>query len=247
MKNNNIGVLKAYKKEYDYSYTLGAYATIEMILTRPQIVHCVYIHTSYQDKASLEALCQKNNITFIYDDKVFARVSKKENCYVLGVFHKYIDKLDIAKPHIVLVNPSDMGNLGTIIRIAAGFCICNIGIITPAADIFNPKTVRASMGSLFRSNYQQFESFEEYRSVYRQHQIFPFMLHADITLSLENCPREDLFCLVFGNEAAGLDEEKYKGIGTSIRIPQSALVDSLNVSVAAGIGTFIFANRNGLI
>lgn len=247
MKNNNIGTLKPYKKEYDYSYTLGAYATIEMLQGRPALARAVYIHSNYSDKAAIEKLCRRNHVSCLYDDKIFAKISPKENCYVLGVFDKYIDQLEKDKPHIVLVNPGDMGNLGTIIRMAAGFQICNLGIITPAADIFNPKTIRASMGSLFRIRYQQFETFEEYQSSYRQHHIFPFMLEAKVTLSPENCPREDLFSLVFGNEAAGLEEAKYSAIGTSIKIPQSGLVDSLNISVAAGIGTFIFAHTNQLI
>lgn len=247
MKNNNISTLKPYKKEYDYSYTLGAYATIEMIQTRPKLARAVSIHSSYSDKAAIEKLCRRNHIPLLYDDKIFSRLSQKENCYILGVFNKYADRLEKDKPHIVLVNPGDMGNLGTIIRIAAGFQICNLGIITPAADVFNPKTIRASMGSLFRINCQQFETFEEYQHSYGQHQVFPFMLHAHITLSPENCPKEDLFSLVFGNEATGLDEEKYSTIGTSIKIPQSGLVDSLNISVAAGIGTFIFAHKNQLI
>lgn len=247
MKSNNIGVLKTYKKDNDYSYTLGAYATIEMIQTRPEIIRAVYIHSNYNDKVLIENLCKSKNILRLYDDKIFAKISQKENCYVLGVFYKYIDTLEKNKPHIILVNPGDMGNLGTIIRIAAGFNICNVGIITPAADIFNPRTIRASMGSLFRINHRQFRSFDEYRSIYEQHRLFPFMLHAKTTLSLENCPKVDLFSLIFGNEAAGLDEEKYSNVGTGIKIPQSALVDSLNISVAAGIGAFLFANRNGLI
>ncbi|MBP3041726.1 RNA methyltransferase [Bacillaceae bacterium Marseille-Q3522] len=137
--------------------------------------------------------------------------------------------------------------MGTIIRIAVAFHTGNLGVILPAADLFHPKTVRASKGSLFRIKIQLFQSFENYRSIFERHQIFPFMLHANTTLRLENFPKVELFTLVFGNEATGLDEEKFCKIGTSLRIPQSELVDSLNISVAAGIGAFIFTNRNGLI
>jgi tRNA G18 (ribose-2'-O)-methylase SpoU len=55
-------------------------------------------------------------------------------------------------------------------------------------------------------------------------------------------------CFPFlGNEATGLDEEKYTKMGIGIKIPQSGLVDSLNISIAAGIDTFIFAQKNRLI
>lgn len=247
MRSNDIGVLKPYKKEYDYSYTSGAYATIEMIRARPEAVRAVYIHSDYRDKIAMENLCCGNNISVIYDDRAFVRINQKENSYVLGMFDKYPGTLEKDKPHIVLVNPGDMGNLGTVIRIAAGFHICNLGIVTPAADVFGPKTIRASMGALFRINCQQFHSFEQYQGMYGRHRIFPFLLHAETVLNPENCPKADLFSLVFGNEAAGLDESKYKRIGTGIKIPQSALVDSLNLSVAVGIGAFMFATKNGLV
>ena len=59
--------------------------------------------------------------------------------------------------------PSDMGNLGTIIRTAVGFGCTDIGIISPAVDAYNPKVIRGSMGSFFKVNLQYFDSFEEYK------------------------------------------------------------------------------------
>ena len=58
-----------------------------------------------------------------------------------------------ASNHIVLVNPSDMGNLGTIIRTAVGFGFTDIGIISPAVDAYNPKVIRGSMGSFSKLTY----------------------------------------------------------------------------------------------
>ena len=248
-----VNILKQYKKEYDYSYSSGASVTIEMILSKPEIIREVYIHSSYnsESRAELEKLCSKNNIAVRYDDKVFARINhnQKENCFVLGVFGKYSHTLDTTKPHVLLVNPADMGNLGTIIRIIAGFNICNLAVITPCADIFNPKTIRASMGAIFHINFQKFNSFEEYADLFRSHSMFPFMLNADIILGPETCPvvQDNLFTLIFGNESTGLDENIYAKTGVGIKIPQSALVDSLNLSVAVGIGAFIFAAKNKLI
>lgn len=224
-----------------------------MISSRPEIVREIYIHSSYnaESRIELENLCIRNNISVKYDDKTFARINhnQKENCYVLGVFDKYLCPLDNTKPHIVLVNPGDMGNLGTIIRIIAGFNICNLAVITPCADIYNPKTIRASMGAIFHINFQKFNSFEEYANIFCNHNMFPFMLNSDITLSSDTCPvvPNGLFTLIFGNESTGLDENIYLKIGTSIKIPQSSLVDSLNLSVAVGIGAFTFAIKNKLV
>lgn len=243
MNNRN---LRPYKEEYDYSYTSGAYATSEMLKANPDVVRSVYIHTKYAGKEDIDGLCRDKGIPVLYDDRAFERINQKENSYVLGVFSKYICKLIPNRPHIVLVNPSDMGNVGTIIRTMAGLNMLDLAVVTPAADIFNPKTVRASMGALFHIRFQCFASFDAYKEAFPDHVCFPFTPEGEIPLSRGNCPQAPLFSLLFGNEASGLPDQ-CKSAGLGVKIPQSSLVDSLNLSVAAGIGIFIFAEKNELI
>ena len=234
--------IKPYKKEADYSYTLGAFPTYELIKSRPEQVKKVLVASSFTDKDHLKLLCEEYQIPLETNDKLINKLSDKENCYVAGIFDKYTCGLDKDKPHIVLVNPSNMGNLGTILRTAVGFGIYNIAIILPGADIYHPKTVRSSMGALFRLNFNQYQSFEAYRKEYQEHEIFTFMLNGDKTLTLQDCPKAELFALVFGNEATGLDDS-YKQVGTSLLIPQSPDVDSLNLTIAVGIGAYVFTSR----
>lgn len=243
MNSKNI---KPYKEEYDYSYTSGAYATIEMLKANPDIVRAVYIHTKYAGKEDVSGLCQDKRISVLYDDRAFERINQKENSYVLGVFNKYSCQLMPSRSHIVLVNPSDMGNLGTIIRTMAGLNMLDLAVVTPAADIYHPKTVRASMGALFHIRFQCFASFEAYKEMFPEHACFPFTPEGKIPLSRGNCPQAPLFSLLFGNEALGLPDH-CKSAGMGFKIPQSPFVDSLNLSVAAGIGIFIFAEKNELI
>jgi len=234
--------IKPYKKDADYSYTLGAFPTFELIDARPEIVRKVLVHSSFTDIDKLSSVCKKSNISMEINDKLINKLSDKENCYVAGVFGKYLCKLDADKPHIVLVNPSNMGNLGTIIRTAVGFGIFNIAIIQPCADIFNPKTVRSSMGALFRLNFALYDDFKDYRKEFDKHDIYTFMLNGENTLTLDNCPKSELYSLVFGNEATGLDDSFLKA-GTSIMIPQSPYVDSLNLTIAVGVAVYVFSNQ----
>jgi len=249
MKNegniNSIGnqQIKPYKKDADYSYTLGAFPTFELINAKPEIVRKVIVHSSFTEQEKLRSICSRSNIGIELNDKLINRLSDKENCYVAGVFDKYQCKLEADKPHIVLVNPSNMGNLGTIIRTAVGFAIYNLAIIRPCADIFNPKTVRSSMGALFRLNFAHYDSFDSYRQEFGRHEIYTFMLNGEKTLTLDNCPKAKLYSLVFGNEASGLDDS-FMRVGTSIMIPQSTYVDSLNLTIAVGIGAYVFSNQN---
>ena len=241
--------IKPYKKDFDYSYTLGAFPTFELIDSRPEDVSVVFCSSSFTDMEKLMEKCRDTRIKITVNDKVINRLSDKGNVYVAGVFKKYSQKLDASKPHLVLVNPSDMGNLGTIIRTAVGFGIMDLAVIEPAADIFNPKTVRASMGALFRLRHNRYSSFDEYMDSPEfgegktevKREIFTFMLNGEKQLNVSDCPKPGLYSLVFGNEATGLPDSFLK-LGTSIIIPQTEYVDSLNLTIAAGIGMYMFTN-----
>lgn len=231
--------VKAYKKDCDYSYTLGAFPTIELLKTRPETVREIIIHSTFTDRAFIEKTAREHNIPIVSNDKLIGKLSDKENCFVIAVFDKFICSLSKDRPHIVLVNPGNMGNMGTIMRTAVAFGIKDMCVISPGADAFNPKTVRASMGAEFRMNIRYYDSFAEYRSDFPEHEIFCFMLNATSNLNVDNCKHGPLYSLVFGNEATGLPDE-FLNEGKSIIIPQSEEVDSLNITIAAGVGMFMF-------
>lgn len=234
--------IKTYKKDAEYSYTLGAFPTIELLKARPQDVLEVYVHSTFTDTKTIEELAEPYHIPVIVKDKQIQKLSDKENCFVIGVFRKYRDTLANEQSHIVLDHPGNMGNMGTMIRTAIAFGIKNLAIISPGVDVFHPKTIRASMGALFRIHCQYFQSFDEYAAAYPEHEVFCFMLNAKRQLTVDTCPKPKLFSLVFGNEATGLDDA-YLHRGTSIIIPQSDEVDSLNITIAAGVGMYLFTQQ----
>lgn len=236
--------IKTYKKEFSHSYVFGASPTIELLRARHSMAECVYIHSSYRDADSLIRLCGGLGVPCVCSDREFGIVKSKENCYVFGVFRKYAEAPAGDKPHIVLVNPSDMGNLGTIIRTMSGLGICDLAVIEPAADFWDPKTIRASMGAVFHIRHRAYQSFEDYAGEYNAHSFFPFMLSG--SARPEDAPPCALFSLVFGNESRGLDR-RYEQIGQSVRIPFKGVVDSFNLSVAVGIGAYAFAKKNGML
>ena len=232
--------IKTYKKEADYSYTLGAFPTFELIDAMPEHVEEIIVHSSFTDRERLEE--KAGNIRITENNKLISKLSDKENVYVIGVFRKFSCELEAEKRHIVLVNPGNMGNLGTIIRTACGFGYYNLAVIEPAADIFNPKTVRASMGSLFRIRHRKFADFSEYMKLYPGRKLYPFMLDGSCSLHDADAPGSERFSLIFGNEATGLPAE-FSGYGQPVRIEQTEFVDSLNLTIAAGIGMYVFAQE----
>lgn len=168
---------KSYKKDFEYSYAFGAFPTVELIKAKPDRVIKVLVSTSYREDGdfSLEDLCREKGIEVEYNDKLIRRIAPKENCYVVGVFNKYACTLDGDASHVALANPSNMGNLGTIIRTMLGFGVKNLAIIGGGADILDPKVVRASMGAIFRINFSYFDSIESYTEKYGSRDLYPFI------------------------------------------------------------------------
>jgi len=235
--------LKTYKKDFEYSYALGASPTIELLKNRPQDCFSVIFSSSYDDKdRKIKNLCEKYKIPCEENQKTINILSPKENCYVIGVFKKRDQRIDKNKSHVVLDNPSDMGNLGTIMRSCAGFGIENIAIIGNGADIYNPKVIRASMGAFFHVNTEYFISIKDYIGIHgdNNREIYTFMLNADYNLSELDINKNNIYSLIFGNEASGLDYNIYKNIGKSVVIKHTNKIDSLNLPIAVSIALFWF-------
>lgn len=241
-----MAAYKRYRKDDIVSYSLGITLTFELLQYKTEYVQRVYIHSGMKQGDTLDRLtelCRKAGIEMVYTDKIFHVLSQKENCYVIGEFRKFESRLSKEMSHIVLVNPSNAGNMGTIMRSALGFGLNQMAIIRPAVDAFDPKVVRASMGAVFSTDFVYFNSFEEYAAQYGGREFYPFMLNAKVSLH-DVCPK-DVFSLIFGNEATGLPEE-FSRIGTSVIIPHSARIDSLNLPIAASIAMYE-ATKKGFV
>ncbi|MCQ2564810.1 MAG: TrmH family RNA methyltransferase, partial [Clostridia bacterium] len=186
-------------------------------------------------------LCNKHNIPVEYNDKAIAKISDKENCFIAGVFNKYKSTFKDNK-QIVLVNPSNSGNLGTIMRTMLGFGIKDLAIVKPCVDYFDPTTARASMGAVFGLNIVEFNSVEEYlkSNTYKK---FFFMLNGKEKLGKFSKPTEN-YALVFGNEAHGLPNELLD-VDVSVVIEHSKEIDSLNLPISVGMAIYEFRGKNG--
>lgn len=227
-------MIKAYTKDGDYSYTEGFFPTFEMIHHKREDLLSVYVSSDALSSEGYQKLTQEvPKEKIILSDKVFQKVKSKENAHVLGVFRKFSSKLDANQCHLVMVNPSDMGNLGNAMRSLLAFGFHDLALITPCADPFNPKTVRASMGALFSIRIESFPSFEDYLKHYPR-PYYPFVLDQSTPLSQVKFPH--VCSLVFGNEATGLPDSCKNE--NDVRIEQSDEVDSLNLTTSIAIGLY---------
>ena len=237
--------LARYKNSSPYSYALGATLTYELLNSRPELIQRVFLRPEIKHGANLEQLLAKlkqRHIEIVESTKAFNVLDAKDSCLLIAEFQKPIMSLNDAN-HVVLVNPSDAGNLGTIMRSAAAFGFQNLAIILPAVDAFSLKTIRASMGAIFHLNIEVFTNIEEYLTKYGQNRaLYAFMLKPDAQ-TLEQTHPTQPYSLVFGNEASGLPADFTEKTGaTPVFIPQSSNVDSLNLSVATSIALYHFKN-----
>lgn len=229
--------LKRYQKESGYSYSFGVFPTLELLAHQPEQVQQVVAHSKGEKSsgvAKLRDLCAARSILFETNDRAVERLSHKGNSYVFGVFDKYDAPLEPKSNHLLLVNPSDNGNLGTIARTMLAFGMRDLALLEPAVDIFNPHVVRASMGATFALRTSYFESLEAYQTAF-SHTLYPFMLGA--SQQLQDVRFSAPYTLVFGPEGAGLPTE-YAEVGESVVIPHRPAVESLNLAVAVGVALY---------
>jgi TrmH family RNA methyltransferase len=234
--------LQKYSKKLDYTYSFGSFPTLELLKNRQEQVKAVIIHPSITEEIykNVKQYCTDYKIFLLENERIFARICNKENIFLIGVVRKYEEKLGSDANHVVIVSPSDMGNLGTIVRTCVGFGIQNLALIEPAADVFNPKTIRASMGSLFSIKFQSFPSFEQYTQQFgKKRKLYSFMLNGKRKLGSFSHTKTVPYSLIFGNESSGLGDS-YLEIGQSIFIKHTNNIDSLNLSLAVGIAIYEF-------
>ena len=237
--------LEAYDKSLDYSYAPGIFPATECLKNaEDRCLRLLLASSSEKSEGArnLRAAAEASGIRVEIADRALERISKKENCFAAMVYKKQEGVFCENAPHVVLVNPSDSGNLGTILRTALGFGLTNIAIIRPAVDSDDPRVTRASMGAAFSLNVRHFDSFDAYRAEFPDRQLFPFMLTGAVPLGEAVKKVSGAYSLVFGNEATGLPDV-FAQYGISTLIPHSNQIDSLNLAIAAGIGMYAFQNR----
>lgn len=171
--------METYKITDKTSYCLGMSLTIEALKHAPDYIQQVVLSEKAIRNSQLDyllSLCDSRHIKPVYDESIINKLSIKENCYCIGIFNKFYRKLD-SNNHIVLYRFNDFGELGTILRSCVSFNFNNIVLIDSDIDYFDPRCIRASMGSIFHCNIEKYSSIEEYMNMYDDNFIYPFVPH----------------------------------------------------------------------
>ena len=140
-----------------------------------------------------------------------------------------------AKALVALDGVQDPGNVGTIIRTADAAGIGGVLLSQQCADVFSPKVLRATMGSIFRMDIRVTEDLRGELAALAERGYAVLSSQLDGTPFYDRGPVGEKFALVIGSEGNGVTEE-VKAVATHrVKLPMRGGAESLNAAVAAGI------------
>lgn len=215
----------------------------------PESVQSVYVSESFA-KEHGEALC---GLCFeTVKDSVFEHMS--DTCTPQGILasvrmpeYTLEDILRAANPLIiVLENIQDPGNLGTIVRTAEGAGASGIIMSKDTADIYNPKTVRSTMGSVYRLPFIYAEDICAAVRDLGKMGIKTCAAHLEGSQEYYNIDYTGPAAVLIGNEGNGLTEKLTAAAQSRIRIPMEGKLESLNAAVSAAVILYEAARQRRL-
>ncbi len=136
---------------------------------------------------------------------------------------------------VILENLQDPGNLGTILRTAEGAGVTGVILNSGTVDIYNPKTIRATMGSVYRVPFVYMEDLQDTLRLLREREIRSYAAHLSGRKSYDSFSYREGTAFLIGNEGNGLSDELSGLADEYLKIPMEGKVESLNASVAAAL------------
>lgn len=134
---------------------------------------------------------------------------------------------------LVLEDIQDPGNLGTMIRTGEGAGITGVLMTRETVDIFNPKTIRATMGSIYRVPFVYVDSCEETILQLQKKGICVYAAHLDGKAYYDGMDLRKPTAFLIGNEGNGLKKSTADLADDYLKIPMEGKVESLNAAIAA--------------
>lgn len=144
--------------------------------------------------------------------------------------------LDTPAPFLVLLeNLQDPGNFGTILRTGEGAGITGVIASGDTVDVFHPKTIRATMGSVFRVPFLYTEDMGQVIARLHERGIHTYAAHLEGSRYYDDFSFREGTAFLVGNEGNGLRRETAELAEEYVRIPMEGKVESLNAAVAASL------------
>lgn len=237
----------AYSKDGDTTFVCGATQAKDVLADHRERVVRLYEWEPYIPEFHYEKtmqLAREAGVPIVHTaDPVPSGQNSKRRFSVALEIEKWKEEI-LPGTHIVLVEPTMIINIGTVIRCALAFGVHDVAIISEKEfDSFDPGVIRSSMGTRLAVRIESFSSAQDYLARFPDNQRYAFMLD-ETAQRLGDVRPQEPYSLFFGNETRGLPEE-YKEFCQPVFIEQSDELNSLNLSVAAGVALYTLSGRSG--
>lgn len=185
-----------------------------------------------------------NNVKrYLVNDAIINKIATTKNPQnILGIVkmldHNITNLLPIIKGNktklIMLDDVNDPGNLGTIIRTAAGLGYDGIIMSPNTVDLYNEKVIRSTQGVMFKIPIIK-ANLQEIIKLLKKEKVFCIGTALTNAKDVKHITKKDKFAICLGNEAKGISKEVLDNMDENVKIAMKNDVESLNVSIAAGI------------
>lgn len=201
-----------------------------------------YVSESFYEKKEQEELLKDCDFEIVAD-RVFSAVSDTKTpqgvlCLVRQKTYS-IGELLPKDPFLLLLEDiQDPGNLGTIFRTAEAAGVTGILMSGGTADIYNPKTIRATMGSIYRMPFAVEKDLTAILPALKERGLKTYAAHLKGSKNYTKVDYRGGCAFMIGNEGNGLSKELSDRADQYIKIPMDGQVESLNAAVAASVLMF---------
>ena len=208
-----------------------------------EITHLFYCR-DYISDLDLKYLISSIDTSIEVSSEVYKKIAYRATTEgVIAIMHSKQHSLDALKftsknPLILVAEaPEKPGNIGAFLRTADAANLDAVIIANPKTDIYNPNIIRSSVGCVF-TNTIAFGTTEEIITFLKNNNIaiYSATLQTDILYTTKDYTKST--AIVVGSEATGLSKTWRTASDSEITIPMQGKIDSLNVSVSAGILLF---------
>ena len=220
--------------------------------TPKSLVNEIYVKASKFEYFKSYLNAYSDNNIYILDDNVYNKVSDTLNSQGIIATVKYnlienidIDFLSKISNAIILDSINDPGNLGTIIRLAEASNVSLIILANNCCSIYNPKTIRASMSSIFREKIYISDNIINTIQKLKQSKFTIYSTSLNDKSNIYNSfDYKNKSVFVFGNEANGVSNDIISISDETLFIPMCGSIESLNVSISASIILYEVMRQN---
>ena len=199
------------------------------------------VSQSYAESSDCSIL-QKRAETLIFSNQVFQAVAETTNSQgILALcrqknfhIHEILEK-ESRGFYIIAEELNDPGNLGTLIRTADACGVNGIFLSKGSVDLYNPKVLRSTMGSIFHVPVVQEVEISQLIQQMHTQKITVLAAHLQGKQYLYDFDFTVPCAVLVGNEARGLSDDAVALCDDLVKIPMVGKAESLNVSMAAGL------------